>query len=239
MKELVNKWRGDMRIAVMLAAGISLYCFITNALTINASHEDKIFGSYGIFRQLSIALSFPSVVVVRIWEHGAGNVLSNDDLWHFLCLNFLSYTLLFFVCLRLYRWWTGLPNDPLSKRRRCLLLGAVAGAGAVGSGLYFRKDIDTVEVVRQPLPLPNLHPSLQGLKLILMADWHRGPFIGMDYLDRVAQLCNAEKPDIVCIAGDYIYEDSKYFADVNTVLKRLDVSVALLGTLGNHDHWQG
>lgn len=234
-----DRWRRNARIALYWAAAIAGYCLLVTLFAGNGTAEDKIFGPYGIFRKTSIVLSFPAVLLWRMWAHGPGDYIADTDAFALLVPNFVAYWLLIFGVISLVGWWRRLPDDPHSVQRRRLLVGSALGLGAVGGAFYLRKDCDTVEVVSQKLTLPHLSPAMRGWKLVLMADWHRGPFVGMDYLQRVVELCNAQNPDIVCIVGDFVYEDPKYFADVGALLRRIKARVALLGTLGNHDHWQG
>ena len=229
----------DLKVSLRWAAAISAYCFIATALTRYSDPENTIIGSYGVFRKLSIMLSFPSVVAVRAWGHEAGDYVSNGDLFTFLWLNLLSYTLMIFAGIWIWRKWRSLSRDPYSVKRRRLILGAAAGVGAVGGAVYLRKDIDNVEVVQQDLVLPHLPAPMRGWKLVLTSDWHRGPFIDNAYLEKVVELCNAQEPELMCVVGDFVYDDPKYYPDAAALVSKLRAKVAKLGTLGNHDHWQG
>ncbi len=229
----------DFILASKWAGGIAAYCFIATALTRYGDPENAIIGSYGIFRKLCIVLSFPSVVVVRIWKHEAGDYISNSDIFNLLWLNLITYTVLIFAFLWLRRLWKGLDQAPESKRRRNIIVGAAAGVGAVGAGFYLRKDVDNLEVVQQELNLPNLPPAMEGWRLGLMADWHLGPYISEEYLRRVVEVANAQNLDLTCVVGDFVYQSPRYIEPVSKLLAELRPRVGLLGTLGNHDHWQG
>lgn len=61
-------------------------------------------------------------------------------------------------------------------------------------------------VVRETeLALPRWPRALDGLKVVLLSDLHTGsPRNGIDNLRRVVEETNAQRPDLVVLAGDYV-----------------------------------
>ena len=91
-------------------------------------------------------------------------------------------------------------------RRRFLRYGAgVAAAGAAGVlGYTFGVEPHWVEVVRRPLPVVALPPSLVGRRLIQISDWHVGPRVDDQYLVGCLKMVADLQPDIVAITGDLV-----------------------------------
>ncbi len=125
---------------------------------------------------------------------------------------------------------------PLKPGRRAFL----AGGGVVAvSGYGVARAYPAPGLLRFPLPLPDLPPSLDGLRVVLVSDLHRGPAIGQAYLLSVVEQVNALKPDLILMPGDFISQSSVYYGDIAAALSRLRPTIASLATLGNHDHWEG
>jgi predicted MPP superfamily phosphohydrolase len=93
------------------------------------------------------------------------------------------------------------------------------------------------------LKLPGLPSQLQGVKVALLSDIHIGsPHWHLDALDRLVEKTNAEKPDLVLLAGDYQINDvmGGRFVEVEPIaegLGRLKAPLGVFAVLGNHDWW--
>jgi len=98
-------------------------------------------------------------------------------------------------------------------------------------------------VTRAELHLPAWPRELSGLKVALLSDLHVGsPFWDLPALARLVERTNAEKPDLVLLAGDY---------QINTIpggvfvgpeaiaqgLAPLRAPLGVFAVLGNHDWW--
>ena len=85
--------------------------------------------------------------------------------------------------------------------------------------------------------------SLDGLKVAVLADLHVGsPYYGLDKLEEVVALTNAQSPDLVLLAGDYVIQGvfgGEFVApeDFAPVLGKLEARWGVYAVLGNHDHW--
>ena len=91
--------------------------------------------------------------------------------------------------------------------------------------------------------MPAWPRQLAGLKVALLADLHVGsPFWDLDALSRLVARTNAEKPDLVLLAGDYQINNlpGGTFVAAEPIAERLGALRAPLGViavLGNHDWW--
>jgi predicted MPP superfamily phosphohydrolase len=124
--------------------------------------------------------------------------------------------------------------------RRALLLGAGASTGLAGLGAYsFAIERKRFEVTSQALYLPNLHPKLDGLRVVVMADLHCGPVNRPGDLRPALQLAAQCKPDLVLLPGDFVHLSGDYFAEAAELLSLLKpgISNGILMSWGNHDYW--
>ena len=112
--------------------------------------------------------------------------------------------------------------------------------------LYARSEALRDPVVRTAtIRLPNWPSGAKPIRAVLISDLHiDGQTMDEARLDRIAAQINALKPDIVLLAGDYIYGHdpagaTKYGAGLVGPLSRLHAPLGVVAVLGNHDHWTG
>lgn len=120
-----------------------------------------------------------------------------------------------------------------------LLLVAVLAGLVWGFWLEPRRLV----VSRTELELPKWPAPLKGLRVALLSDLHVGsPFWDLEALSRLVERTNAEKPELVLLAGDYQINDvlGGEWVDAEPIAQRLSRLRAPLGVfavLGNHDWW--
>lgn len=191
-------------------------------------------------RILSGILSIPAVLILRVLRLGAGGNATSQELVLLVLLDLALYGTLFFFLDRRFRRRARRPavEAAFQTRRALLVQGAVVLGGAAGV-VTMARDKENVEVRARELVLPGLPEELAGLRVVLVSDLHRGPYNSLDYLVRVADLVNAERPDLVLVPGDFVHGSGTFFPEVAEVLARLRPRCGMVGTLGNHDHWEG
>lgn len=123
-----------------------------------------------------------------------------------------------------------------------MLLALLLVVGVLfGWGLWWEPQ--RLVVTRAELTLPGLPRELSGLEVALLSDLHVGsPFWDVAALARLVERTNAEKPDLVLLAGDYQINDipGGVFVEAEAIAERLGHLRAPLGVyavLGNHDWW--
>lgn len=82
------------------------------------------------------------------------------------------------------------------------------------------------------------------IRIALLADLHvQGPDLSPARMARIAAQVNAQKPDLILIAGDFsgdrtlrtrLYSE----AEIAASLKTLKAPLGVYAVLGNHDHWR-
>ena len=76
-----------------------------------------------------------------------------------------------------------------------------------------------VRVRRFDVEMPHLPPEAEGLRIAQLSDLHCSVVTSRKIIRRAVALCNAEKPDLVALTGDYISRPDSYLFE--PILKRL------------------
>jgi uncharacterized protein len=125
--------------------------------------------------------------------------------------------------------------------RRGLFLLALVGI-ALGLDAFVVEPARLV-VNRQELRLPNWPTELAGLRVALLSDLHVGsPHWGLSRLHKLILRVNAEEPDLILLAGDYLINDIWFGEHVEagpiaSELGELRAPLGVFAVLGNHDWW--
>lgn len=88
------------------------------------------------------------------------------------------------------------------------------------------------------LPIADLPPSLDGLRIVQVADTHYGPFMTLRYLRYALDWANSLNPDLLVFNGDYV-QDTAAIAPGIALFERSRARLGMAAVLGNHDHWEG
>lgn len=135
-------------------------------------------------------------------------------------------------------------HDSALLNRRSFITGAssvgLLVTTAAGASYGFREARRVPGVARVKLPVPGLHPDLEGFRIVQISDLHIGPTIKRDFLHMVVDRINELTPDLVALTGDMV---DGHVADLRPELADLERVVATHGTfyvLGNHEYyWDG
>jgi uncharacterized protein len=123
--------------------------------------------------------------------------------------------------------------------RRAVLKGLVAtGVGAfTGAGAYgYAYERHALRVVRLEVPVWELAPALDGLRLGLITDIHHSATVPQADVARAVDLVSAHRPDLVVLGGDYISNfEVQYAEPCADALEALEAEHGVFAVLGNHD----
>jgi len=86
------------------------------------------------------------------------------------------------------------------------------------------------------VPIKDLHPDLEGLKIIQISDIHSGSFLLKEPVERSIEIINAEKPDIVFFTGDLVNSEAKEMEPFLEMFSKIDAPLGVYSILGNHDY---
>jgi predicted MPP superfamily phosphohydrolase len=111
-------------------------------------------------------------------------------------------------------------------------LGAAAGTGAYGF-LYGRYELG---LTKQIVPVMGLAPALAGLRIGLITDIHRSPWVSHADVSRAVNLLMSASPDLIVLGGDYVtWGDRQYIEPSADALAPLTAPLGVFAILGNHD----
>ncbi|HVR40237.1 MAG TPA: metallophosphoesterase [Thermoanaerobaculia bacterium] len=105
----------------------------------------------------------------------------------------------------------------------------------IGFVIGFYQALVPLRVERVPIAIENLPPSLEGKRLVVMADLHVGLFTRPSRLEKIFATAAAQKPDVVLLAGDLIDDDPHHVPKLLDGTRALPPSTPLLAVLGNHE----
>lgn len=119
---------------------------------------------------------------------------------------------------------------------------AVALILLVGLAGYRNARADPV-VRRMAVRLPHWRAGAAPVRVALLGDVHIGsPAMDAQRLDRIVAQVNELHPDLVMLAGDFVFghdpANGVRFAErLSAPLSRLRAPLGTVAVLGNHDHW--
>jgi hypothetical protein len=93
-----------------------------------------------------------------------------------------------------------------------------------------------VNIHRRKMPIKNLDPAFDGMKLVQISDLHFSPVVWRRYLVQYIEWVNEIEPDLVVVTGDLITGGYRYAHRVATILAHLKAPRGVICTFGNHDY---
>ncbi|MGY1622369.1 metallophosphoesterase [Geodermatophilus sp. SYSU D00965] len=128
--------------------------------------------------------------------------------------------------------------DP--SRRLLLARGLAATAGVValgtaGTGAYLANSAPVVR--RVPVTLAGLDPALDGLRIVTFSDGHLSSTYGGRRFERLVEVVNAQRPDVVAIVGDLVDGDVAELREDVAPLADLVSEQGVYFVTGNHEYF--
>jgi predicted MPP superfamily phosphohydrolase len=127
----------------------------------------------------------------------------------------------------------------LITRKKFLRCFAGCALGGVAAGSYARwGETHWLRVTRTAIALPKRGrvAGAAPLRILHLSDLHAyEPWVSLDHIARAVALGLAQKPDLVCLTGDFITRRYGSFGEYARILHRLAVAAPTFACLGNHD----
>lgn len=114
-----------------------------------------------------------------------------------------------------------------------LAAGFVGVAGALGATYTRFIEPNLLEVSRRDVSLGQ--PGSTPIRVLHLSDLHASGYVPLEFIAKAVRLGLAEKPDLICLTGDFITKHFTQFADYAEVLKPLAAAAPVFACLGNHD----
>ncbi len=124
-------------------------------------------------------------------------------------------------------------------RRSFLIAGSGTAGAALLTGYGCGYEMRHLQLEQFQLALPQLPLELEGLRIVLMSDWHCGPINRPDFLQRAVKMANECKPDLVFLPGDFVSRSGEFFHEAAELASclRTNLPGGVIVSWGNHDYW--
>jgi predicted MPP superfamily phosphohydrolase len=190
----------------------------------------------------AVVLATPFVLIwilpVVYWGSERGREGLVDKLLHrasYLSMAWVSFALVFTIMRDLLLIAT-LATPELHQRVAGIGWAWVATASLVAMAIGAAAAFNGPRVEEVDVRVEGLHPDLEGFRIAQISDLHVGPNIGRRYVQRVADLTQGLKPDIVVLTGDIVDGSIQRLADDVAPLAAIPNAYFILG---NHDCYAG
>ncbi|MCA0147014.1 metallophosphoesterase [Blastococcus sp. LR1] len=130
------------------------------------------------------------------------------------------------------------PPDPSRRLFLARSLAVTAGAvalGTAGTGAYFANSAPVVR--RVPVTLPRLDPALDGLRIVTFSDGHLSATYGGRRFERLVEIINEQRPDVVAIVGDLVDDTVEELREDVAPLADLVSEQGVYFVTGNHEYF--
>ncbi|MCX7746177.1 MAG: metallophosphoesterase [Clostridia bacterium] len=155
---------------------------------------------------------------------------------------YLLLVLAFIDLLRLMnRWIKVIPKDTLEKPMLPVWIGTAVLVFAVGIIMYGVINARNPKIRSYDIDIAKDAGNLKDLRIAVVSDIHLGNIVGKNRLEKMVEMVNGLKPDLVLIPGDIVDDSVEPFVEQNMgeVFKRLKTKLGVYGVLGNHDYYGG
>jgi uncharacterized protein len=86
--------------------------------------------------------------------------------------------------------------------------------------------------------LPHLAPEFDGYRIVQISDIHTDRWMTQEHLNRIFQLVNQQKPDLVAITGDFVTRNcQRFIPNLRATIGQLTPKDVTVSVWGNHDYW--
>jgi predicted MPP superfamily phosphohydrolase len=121
---------------------------------------------------------------------------------------------------------------------RAAAAGSLGVGGALGSlGLY--RALSEPRVTEVPIRLAGLPKALEGFTLVQLSDIHLGPVSQERFADRLVDISNRLRPDLVAITGDLVDGSPEQIGRLVARMGNLRSRHGTFMVSGNHDYYSG
>ncbi|MBB3086316.1 metallophosphoesterase [Geodermatophilus sabuli] len=127
------------------------------------------------------------------------------------------------------------PSRRLFVARGLALTAGVVALGTAGTGAHLANSAPVVR--RVPVTLAGLDPALDGLRIVTFSDGHLSTTYGGRRFERLVEIVNAQRPDVVAIVGDLVDGEVADLRDDVAPLADLVSDQGVYFVTGNHEYF--
>lgn len=156
----------------------------------------------------------------------------------YLFIGFELYFVLSFIVIFAIYYFISKHNNSLKNNKYIKYLPLIISVlFTISFSLYGVYNAHDLKVVKYDINV-NKDSNINSLNVVLLSDLHLGYNVGLKEISEVVSEINANKPDVVLIAGDLFDNDfdSIYNPDeISNTLAKIKSKYGVYTTLGNHD----
>ncbi|MCQ4636287.1 metallophosphoesterase [Anaerovorax odorimutans] len=203
---------------------------------------------HGVLHAKWVTIFFTIIHVLLAVSPAAYALFSNDaakaavkyisNIWIGVFIYALFFMVLSLLGTFVYRRVKKIKRGDPVRRRLVAARGAAVAVLILGFSAYGMIHVGTIKTSTYDITVHKACASGDRLKIVLVADMHMGYSIGKKQMAEMAEKINAQKPDLVCIAGDIF--DNDYSALQNPerlmeIYRSIKSKYGVYACYGNHD----
>jgi predicted MPP superfamily phosphohydrolase len=120
-------------------------------------------------------------------------------------------------------------------RRRFLATVGLIGLGGASLPAYARYvEPRLLRLTRKEVRLPS-RGRFGTFRLLHLSDFHLSEYVSLSHIERSIRMGLAEKPDLICVTGDFVTKRCDVLDEYRRVLSALADKAPTYACLGNHD----
>ncbi|MDP9055629.1 MAG: metallophosphoesterase [Acidobacteriota bacterium] len=172
---------------------------------------------------------YSHLVWVPFWIRGT--LVATGNIWGLASIpSFAVYLVCRFVLRRKAAVYS-------PERRRLIQTAGTVAVAAPFAAAAFGAIVERTRfyVKETDLPIPDLHPDLEGLRIGQISDLHVSPWLSVRDAGRAVDMLNERKPNLIVVTGDVITQPGDPLDAAIRELGRLRADAGVLGCLGNHE----
>ncbi|MEW6058358.1 MAG: metallophosphoesterase [Bdellovibrionota bacterium] len=112
-------------------------------------------------------------------------------------------------------------------------------AASASTGLGLRQALAGPIVKEVRVPITGLADGLVGLRIAQLSDLHVGPMINRAYVERVVEMTNSLKADLIALTGDFVDGSVAQLRNDVEELAKLRAPYGIFFCSGNHEFYSG
>lgn len=132
---------------------------------------------------------------------------------------------------------------PQNPDRRIFLARAAAGTALVASAASISAGMVSArgehEIVTVEIPIKRLPKGLDGFSIVQLTDLHVGVTIDAEFVRRVVERANAQRPDMIVLTGDIVDGSVESLREDAAPLGDLRAPQGVFSVTGNHEYYSG
>ena len=201
-----------------------VWCLLPCALWLRVSAIALLAGSFLtlMFGMRGLYDSMPLPVGTALYEIGTSSIFV------------MMYLVILFLVLDIARLCLIIPRTFLYNNWYTAL-----GITILMVGVFVYGNMHYQHKYRQELTLTASRPMVRPLKLVMVSDLHIGYHNPRKELHRWVDIINAEKPDLILIAGDIIDMSMRPLKEERMHEEFRRLSAPVYACLGNHEYYSG